>query len=213
MAFFILMKRSVFAILFLMTFSGLKAQKLIRKSLINSNISSFQIDTGNCFELELTTAVGDELIIEAELDGEYSEDLIVKIIEEGSTFFISTGFRPSFIVPNDKMSVHKVISIALRISLPEYNNVKVTGTNCNVTANGLFSALEVVLDDGNCILNQVGQSASVKTQSGNISLYGTGGIVDAETKYGNIVKNDFPHGDNEFSLYSITGNIHLIKTN
>ncbi len=201
------------SILCLISFGGLQAQKMIKKSLINTNISAFQIDTDNCFELELIATTTDELIVEATIDGEYSEDLIVKINETGSTYFVSAGFRPNFIAPNDKLSAHKVVSIALRISLPAYNTVNVTGTNCNVLAKGMFSFLNVVLDDGHCTIDQVGQNTIVKTQSGDIRLLGEGGNVVAASKYGQVINEFFPKGESDFSLHTVTGNVHLINTN
>ncbi|MCW5514906.1 hypothetical protein [Muriicola sp. Z0-33] len=186
---------------------------MIRKSLTNSNVTAFQIDTRNCFDLELTTSTNDELIVEALIDGEYSDDLVVKIREAGSTYMVSTGFRPNFVVPNDKLSAHKVISIALKVRLPEFNKVHVTGTNCNVMAKGTFSILEVALDDGNCSLDQVGLKAVVKTQSGNINVLGEGGNVLAESKYGTVVKKNFPEGASVYDLHSVRGDIHLTNTN
>lgn len=208
-----MMIRLGFTIICLITFSGLQSQKMVRKSLINSNVTAFEIDTHNCFDLELTTSTNDELIVEALIDGEYSDDLIVKISEAGSTYIVSAGFRPNFVVPNDKLSAHKVISIALKVSLPEFKKVNVSGTNCNVMARGIFSTLEVVLNDGNCSLDQVGLKAVVKTQSGNINVLGEGGNVMAESKYGTVVKKYFPVGENEYDLHSVTGNIHLTNTN
>lgn len=200
-------------IICLISFGGLQAQKVIKKSIVNTNVSSFQIDTANCFELELIASATDELLVEAAIDGEYSEDLIVKINQAGSTYLISAGFRPNFIIPNDKLGAHKVVSIALRISLPAFTKVDVTGTNCDVRARGMYSFLKVVSDDGQCTLNQVGQNTIVKTQSGHINLLGEGGNVIAASKYGKVINEYFPEGENDFSLHSITGNIRVINTN
>ena len=195
-----------------MALNSLHAQKLIKKSFVNPGISFFQIDTGNCFNLELATSDGNELVVEAVIDGEYSKDLIIKIREDGNTYSISAGFQPNFINPNDKLSAHKVVSIALKINLPKQNKVKVVGTNCNVKAMGSFKVLEILLDDGNCILNGVRDSVLVNTHSGDISLYSKQGKVFAETKYGSIIKDVIPGGDSTFTLSSITGNINLKRT-
>ncbi|MBT8183650.1 MAG: hypothetical protein KJN76_02320, partial [Eudoraea sp.] len=176
------------------------------------NITSIQIDAGNCFDLELSTVVGDELFVEATMDGEYSNDLVIKINEIGNTVFISAGFRPNFIAPEDKLSTHKVVAVAMRIRLPEFNSVKVSGTYCNVMVKGIFSTLEIVLDDGNCVLNGVGRNTVVNTQSGDINLFAESGKIDAETKYGQLTNKNIPEGNNNFSLYSVTGDICLIKS-
>ncbi|MEX0289487.1 MAG: DUF4097 family beta strand repeat-containing protein [Flavobacteriaceae bacterium] len=191
--------------------TSLHGQKLIKKSLINSDVSFFQIDTDNCFILNLGTSKGKELVVEALMDGEYSKDLLIKMREEGSTMFIGAGFEPNFVNPNDKLSAHKVVSIALNINLPEHHKVKVLGTNCNVEIEGSYSSLEVILDDGRCTLNGVKEQVEVRTQSGDINLYNAEGKVLAETKYGHIIKEIIPGGDSTFALHSVSGNISLNK--
>jgi hypothetical protein len=161
----------------------------------------------------LETSTGDELVVEAIIEGEYTEELLIRIREEGSTVMISAGFHPDFVNPNDKLSAHKVVSIALSIHIPELKEVQVFGTNCNVNVRGLFSALGVVLDDGRCTLNQVQQKVEVSTQSGDIILYCSKGLIKAESRYGKITGEAIPKGDNTFELQSNTGDIDLYKTN
>ncbi len=206
------MKRG-FVVLFLLIFHNLQAQKLVKKSLINSGTSLFQIDTGNCFDLDLATSNTDELVVEAAIEGEYRKDLVIRIMEEGSTVLISAGFQPLFISPNDKLSAHKVVSIALRIRLPEIKEVQVFGTSCNVHIGGFFRSLEVVLDDGRCTLNGVKEKVEVSTQSGDIILNTSEGFISAESRYGKVIKDVIPQHHNTFALRTVTGDISLNKTN
>lgn len=185
------------------------AQKLIKKSIVNGTISHIQIDAKNCFEIELGTNSGEELVIEAQIEGEYKEDLVLNIVEEGATIKINTDFQPNFINPNDKLSAHKVISIALRILVPEQKNVHVFGTNCNVIASGLYDFLKVSLSDGRCDLINVREAVEVRTQSGHISVKYSHAIVRAKSKYGRVTGNISKNGNGYYDLSTVTGDIVL----
>ena len=86
----------------LMSFGLLGAQKVIKKSVHNPGTSSILIDADDCFKVEITTTLSKEIVVEALIDGEYKNDLLVKIEEDGPSINISTGFQPDFIKPNDK---------------------------------------------------------------------------------------------------------------
>ena len=187
------------------------AQKVVKKSIVNSTISFVQIDANNCFEVVIETANTNEIIVEAFINGEYKKDLNLVVKEDGSTLMVSSGFNPDFIKPYDKLSVHKVISIALKIKLPEYKNVLVFGTSCNVAIAGNYKNLKVTLDDGRCDLSQVSEIAEITTQSGDISVSSSKGTIVATSTYGTIQENQIPVGDDHFILRSTTGNIHLNK--
>ncbi|NJB71250.1 hypothetical protein GGR42_001712 [Saonia flava] len=197
---------------FVCTITIVEAQNVVNKTLVSPDTHFIQIDVAKCFQLNLETYEGDELIVEAIIDGEYKNDLLLDVIEEGQTTLVNTDFRPNFINPNDKLSAHKVISIALKIKMPQYKNVKVYGTGCNVHITGMYKNLMVTLNDGICTLNDVGEEAQVITHSGDIKVENANAIIDATTKYGKVVKNISQKGDYHYKLTSVTGNIYLSKT-
>lgn len=185
------------------------AQKLVKKSIVNEQITHIQVDATNCFELDLSTFGGDALVVEAKIDGEYKKDLLLKVLEVGSTLTVSAGFQPNFVNPNDKLSAHKVVSIALKVMLPEQKNVHVFGTNCNVSAAGSYDFLKVSLNDGRCDLNNVLETAEVNTQSGPISATYSNAAVQANSKFGKVTGIASKSGDGLYRLSSITGDILL----
>ncbi len=195
-----------------MTIGNLSGQKITKKSIVNANTNRIQIDTENCFRLELQTGISDEVVVEALIDGEYKNDLLLSIREEGKTLHIGAGFQPSFNNPNDKLSAHKVVSISLKVMLPQFKEVQVFGTNCNVTAKGKYEKLNITLADGDCHLGEVSRFADVKTQSGNISAKISKASIDAVSKYGTVEKDNVPNGPVELHLSTITGNIVIKKT-
>ena len=203
------------ALLFMFVFFMLvhaHGQKLVRKAFIGPRTETIQIDAQYCYRIDLKTASSDVVQVSASMEGEYAKDLVLSIKQSGTTAMISAGFQPLFVNPNDKLSAHKVVSIALEISVPEYKNVNVFGTNTNLYARGTYKDLNVILSDGRCTLEHVSETVSVTTQKGDILLSASSGSIVAESTYGKVEKETIPFGDNQFVLKTIEGDIFLTKT-
>jgi len=199
-------------IVLLFSIKLLAAQKVVKKSIIAPEITAINIDVNNCFELSLRTTDSEEMVLEAAIDGEYKKDLVLNTEQEGNTILVSSGFQPIFKNPNDKLSAHKVISVALEITLPEYKSVTVYGTNCNVAVLGRYRNLKVTLDDGTCRINQVSESVEVNTQSGDIIVHAEKAKIEASSRYGNIERDTIAIGNDEYNVTTVTGEIRINKT-
>lgn len=200
------------AVVLLCFTSFLTAQKLVKKSVLNDDTSLININTENCFKVVLQTGKSNDILVEAKIEGEYQNDLSVLISEKGSSIFIGTDFNPDFKNPNDKLSAHKVVSISLKITLPQYQNVRLYGKSSNVNAVGIYETLNIILSDGFCRLNKVKGNTTVKTLSGNIYLNSNKIIVKAASKYGQVKIGKSTKGNNIFNLSSTTGNILVSET-
>ena len=205
------MRALLFFVVFF-TLVNIHAQKLVRKAFIDPRTETIQIDAQYCYRIDLKTASSNEVEISASMEGEYAKDLLISIEQSGTTAMISADFQPLFINPNDKLSAHKVVSIALEISVPEYKYVDVFGTNTNLYATGKFEDLNVTLSDGRCTLENVSESVEVTTQKGDIMVMAPSGNIVAESTYGNVEKGIIPFGYNQFILKTIEGDIFLTKT-
>jgi hypothetical protein len=202
----------IFVLVLLISIGLLNAQKVVKKSVRNPDTSSILIDANDCFKVEITTTLSKEIVVEALIDGEYKNDLLVKIEEDGPWIEISTGFQPNFIKPNDKLSAHKVISISLKVQVPEKMKVRFFGSNTNVYAKGSYKDLKVTLDDGNCNFQSIKGKAHVVTRSGDIYVYSKGANIETKNAFGNTEAENIPKGDDYFNLVTTTGNIYLKKT-
>ena len=180
--------------------------------MLNDNISLININTENCFEVVLETGKGNDIFVEAKIEGEYQNDLSVLINEKGSSVFISAGFNPDFKNPNDKLSAHKFVSISLRITLPQYQNVRLYGKSSNLNASGNYENLNITLSDGFCRLSSIKGNTTAKTLSGNIYLNSDKILVKAKSKYGQVKIGKSTKGNNIFDLSSTTGNILVSET-
>lgn len=196
----------------LLFFCTLYGQKQLRKILADIKTQAILIDAKNCYQVTLGTVKTNEIRVEASIEGEYSKNLSVNLEEQGKTILLSTGFHPNFISPNDKLSTHKVVSIALRIEVPEHKTVKIFGTGSNVCAEGNYKNLGITLAGGECRITNVGETVNIRTQKGDIWLNARSGNVDAKSSYGQVFKSTIPNGDNHYVLTTKEGNIYLNKT-
>lgn len=197
--------------LFLFT-QFITGQKRIRKTISSPENQSIQIATENCFQVVLETSKEKVLKVEAAIEGEYEKDLAVKIEEDGLNVLVSADFLPNFKAPNDKLSAHKIISISLKVSIPENCTVNVFGTNSKVLASGKYRKLKISLATGDCTLNSVTEIVEVKTQKGTINVITNEGKINAKSVYGVVNLAKIPEGNTSYNLASVEGNINLIKT-
>ncbi len=202
---------NIFVIFILMGITMLNAQKIVRKSVLDPETSFLVIDADNCFKVELATSESREIVVEAHIDGEYRDDLLVKLEHNGPTVELSAGFYPDFIQPNDKLSAHKVISIALQVQVPRNMRVSILGTATNVFAKGNFDHLKVVLDDGICNLDLFYGTAKVITRSGDINVRTKSAMFKTKTGFGKIESDSIPKGEDFYDISTTTGDIHLMK--
>ncbi len=191
---------------------SLKGQKNLYRTIGANDISLVQVNAANCFKVEFHTGDGNEINIEAEIEGEYSQDLDLKVNTNGTTVLIEAGFAPSFENPNDKLSAHKVVSILLKITIPYFKKLEVYGTNSRVILEGKYKELDVSLSDGECELHNIVGNANVKTQSGSIRVFARSAQINANSKYGIVSFNPIPEGLFIYKLQTVTGNIELSKT-
>ena len=185
------------------------AQKLVEKSILNPQARFVEINGKDCFKVSLKTHATPVIRIEASLEGEYAKDLAIKMEEDGANIFISAAFLPSFSDFNDKLSAHKVISIELKITLPEFMKVSFYSTNTNLIATGSYNSLGIQLDDGKCTLSNITHSINVKTQRGEIRLQQVAGTIKAKSECGKISKGAVLEGSATFDLYSVEGDIFV----
>ncbi len=187
-------------------------QKDIHKSLLSPEIKNIHIDITDCYRVRINTQKTNELVVDAAIEGEYSPNQLVDLSYKGNTLYISPSFRKDFILPNDKLSAHKVLSVELILSVPQDKLVSIYGTSSALEVSGVYKELSVALNDGDCHLEALEGTIRVKTQKGNIALFQNKGAVEAKSTYGSISKNEIPSGETQIYLESTTGNISLHKT-
>lgn len=196
-----------------LTFSCSYGQKLIHKSFVEEGVDQIFIDAKDTFEVILHTTTSNSLTIKAAIEGEYSPSQLVNVYTDRNLLSIQPSFSAGFELPNDKLSAHKVLSIFLDIEVPEAYSVKLVGNNNRTEIFGHYKELEVELNDGNCILHNVGKKVKVKTIKGGIKAYIKSATIEAHSSYGTLISDSIPLGINQLHLESRIGDIQLIKEN
>ena len=184
-------------------------QKIIQKSLVVKNARFFYINSDYAYRVELETNKTEEISVEATIDGEYKEDILLLIEEKDANVEIRSDFRPDSQEFKDKLSAHKVLSISMKISLPEDRSVWFKGNNTHLKAGGNYDHFQVLLLEGRCELNDLSGRVRVNTSSGDIFLRSKGGVVHAVSDYGQIQQEELPLGNADYQLKTITGDIHI----
>ncbi len=191
--------------------AGLQGQKRVQKTLLDPSVQSVVIDGSQCFQISLETADTREVLVEAEMEGEYQSEVMVATETLGNTLRISTGFVPSFKIPNDKLSAHKVLSIKLRVVLPQYQRVSLAAGSCRVETTGTFRDLKIHITEGGCLLAHMAEHTEVTTASAPITALIGRGMVEAHSRYGQVQLEPIPPGDPEFVFRSTRGNIRVSR--
>lgn len=201
----------LFLLFFLFGTPGAFSQKRVTKTLLNPGISAITIDCELCYRVVLETADTREITVEARMDGEYGKELLVGFREAGNTLYLETRFSPEFRFPNDKLGAHKVVSVSIKVTLPQDQQVLLTSRTCEVSTTGRYRDLRIVFNDGLCELSHTAEHTEVRTGAAPISAHLDSGVVEAESRYGKVSLEPIPKGDHHLKLYSARGDISVIN--
>ena len=188
---------------------GALAQKRVIKTLLEPEIRDIAIDVRQCFAISLETARTDRVTVEASMEGEYQSEVVVQTENAGSTLMIRTGFTPGFDYPNDKLGAHKVLSVRLRVVLPEGQRVRLSAGRCQVEASGRYELLDVHIESGGCRMDHRATTTRVLTVSAPITARIDEGEVSAESRHGRVRMDTIPDGIPSYDLKSHLGDIRV----
>lgn len=186
-----------------------QAQKRVSKSVLDPDIRTIVIDGRQCFAISLETTRGQEVTVEASMEGEYQGEVLIQTERLGNTLRIGTGYTPVFNLPNDKLGAHKVLSVRLRVVLPEDQRVELSASRCQVTTSGIYRDLKVHINGGVCRLDHRAETTRVRTFSAPITALVSAGEITAESRYGKVEIERIPPGNPYYSLRSTSGNIRV----
>ncbi|QDO93408.1 hypothetical protein FNB79_05260 [Formosa sediminum] len=201
-------------LLIFISFSSLilNAQKRVNKIIDAQNINTLYIDGTSCYAIKITTAQVNQIQIQAKIDGEHSEDILVISKRQHDSLYLKTGFQPLFKADNDKLSAHKVMSIELELQIPAHLNLIVKSDIAQVTANGVFNSALIELNQGQCRLEKFYGTATINTIRGSIYVETNYATINATSRHGLVNIEPLTQGEYQLHLKSIEGNISVIKT-
>ena len=205
------MRRKAVLLILICTVAYSYGQRVLNKSLVNKDARFFYLDAGPAYRIQLETNTDHKIDVRAVVEGEYSQEMLIDLREDGSNVYISPAFSPEFQPQNDKLSAHKVVSVSLNISLPEGMSLSVKGIQSDISVRGKFQSLSVYLKDGRCNLHELLGIVNISTVSAAISVSAKNGVVRAQSDSGVVEIEQLPLGDAEYNLRSDSGNIKVLK--
>ena len=164
------------------------------------------------YSINLLTHKSPSIIIEAKVEGENNEHIVISNKRFMQSLYVSSNFQPTFEDANDKLSAHKIISIELDIKVPEQKTIYIKSDIANITGEGSYRKLTLELANGNCRITNFSGNALVNTIGGNIEIHSNFAKINTNSKHGNIITEKLSIGDNTIDLNSINGNITVTKS-
>ncbi len=202
--------RFFWSLLFFLTLfgsPGLHAQKTVSQVVLEPEIDRLLVQGEDCFRIRILSQESREVRLEAEMQGEYQEALVVRTEKLGTTLRVGTEFAPGFDLPNDKLGAHKVFSVDLLLVVPEDLEIVLTARNCELRTSGKLQSFEATVDGGICILDHQGASTWVRTQRAGIEANVSRGTVTANSQFGTTRIAEIPAGPQSYRFESTHGGI------
>lgn len=194
---------------FLLSSFFIYGQKRLLQTYDVNDIQSLYINSDEIFQIKITSTVTDQITIRTQIEGETFESSLLNSKIEDRTLHITTGYTPDFIPFNDKLSAHKILSIVLEITLPEYMNINVNSSLASIEGIGSYGNVSINLGRGTCRLFdfRFRESATIHTISGPIYIETENAEITAQSRNGNVVIPVGVTGIKALHLKSIHGDI------
>lgn len=208
-----MLKKILLSLLLAFGISEAISQKLVEKQLDATRFERLVISSDMINTLAVTSEATNQIRIVNKVVGENYENVIVTTSEENKTLKIGTSYSPYFIADNDKLAAHKVMSVDIELTIPNFLYVEVNTSIASISVTGNYSNFHAYLENGDCQLNNFLGNASIKTKQGNIEVHARENVSGrAFSKNGSVV-NYLP-GKAKYTIIaeSRDGDISLLQT-
>ncbi len=181
-----------------------------------SEISTIEISTETIYHIKITSEKTNTIKIKTHIEGEHYENVVLNMIEKEGTLQIDTSFSPFFKTENDKLAAHKVIAIEIELIVPEEISIKIEAEIASVETYGKFKNISVLLENGNCKLQDFLGNAMLKTKQGFIEVYAENKMfARAISKKGTVINELLNRNKNasdyQIEAESLSGDISLYQ--
>jgi len=162
------MPKFVYILFFALFINISFAQKTTQQTLAINGVEEIRINTGKVFQLNIFSTNANVIKIETQMEGEYYKDVNVITSTKNKQLQVSCELAEDFVLPNDKLSAHKVFAITMNIHIPKRLKVQLEGDETQVYVQGNYKKFWGVLISGNYTLNELEGEAIIQTKKGDI---------------------------------------------
>ena len=189
-------------------------QKDLSRIYLAKGIENISIDGNGVHSLKIVASNVDEISVNVHLEGETSEEIVIKEQLEGNQLALGFSSWPLAKTYNDELSAHKIISVGVTIAIPENLFVSITSNTASVLAEGTFKFLYIDIEDKDCVLHNFNGDAHLKTNKGAIKVLVQNKTTTAKAKttYGTLENTLKENGIFIIYAESIHGDITLQQT-
>lgn len=187
------------------------SQKDTREIIDADKIKKISINTDEVYHLEIISTETSQVRIKTHSEGEYYDNIALETLVKGEELSITTQYPERLTGGFDKLSAHKVFSLAVELEIPEGLEVTIKSNIASLQTKGDFKSIYADLKQGYCNLLEFTGIAVINTYSGNILVETSAGLIDANSRNGNLEIPEFLPGRNPLRLTSIDGDIMVRK--
>lgn len=203
------MKLSIFSFLVLASLSCL-AQKSGKKIVAADGITKIEIISDEIFQINIISQRTNKITLTNLIQGEHYEEINVITVLDNGILKIGTAYSPFFKAENDKLSVHKLLSVEVNLFVPENLEVSISSKLASVTASGFYKSFTAGLESGNCKLANFVGNANLQTKIGFIQVIARNNVMARPKSEHGEIKNSLPEiGKYLVIAESISGDISL----
>ncbi len=189
------------------------SQKTMQKSWEAHNFVRLEILSEEAYLIQIEVVPTKTIQLKTSVEGEHFESVVVDAIEKNNVLQLKTAYRPYFTPENDKLAAHKLISIALHLSIPEGMEVVVEASKARLETQGSFKQLDANLMTGLCILKGFKGNAALNARNGDVLVFAEPGVSGEGISHHGTVINQLPvQQPFRITAESVNGNISLLKS-
>jgi len=184
-------------------------QKVVQNTFDARAIRLVELKAEYCYEVRVSTHKEKTVEITYIAQGEYQDEVYVSVSEENEVLRLTSGFAPLSGGFNDKLSVHKVVSLALEITVPENIQIDLNGDRTGIFISGNHKMVRSHTDNGETHIADYSGDLEASSYKGNITLITATGTVRAESRYGKVENGLTTALPGHYLLKSVYGNIYV----
>lgn len=203
-----------FSWMFLMFFLcslSLMGQRNTEELIDAGNIESIRINTDEVFRIRVSATDRSGISIRTHSEGEYYDNIILETSVKDGELKLTTRYPERLTGGYDKLSAHKVFSLEIELEVPKDMELIVNSNLASLIAEGDYRSVYADLKQGYCQLLSFTGSAVINTYNGDILVETSSGLIEAQSRNGEVTIPDFMLGRNPLRLTSIDGDIMVRK--
>ena len=208
------MNKTIFTFLFICFGYGFcYGQKVIQKEYGIKDVHTLSIEDDAVFKITVVSSKSTKIKMVLHVSGEHSENIVMEEKLINGTLFLQTGFTPFFVMENDKLAAHKVMSLQMEIFVPSDILVVIKSKLASVFTTGMFKNLAIVLENGECVVDDFMGDAHLKSTNGNIAVVARKNVSGQGVSKNGSIEIELSKGQ-QYTVFaeSVNGNISMEQT-